>query len=765
MQANNLNILKTIRLFLIITLLSNTAIVLYGNIDTISVNLPLIISRLSQPVQFDGIPDEELWQPVSPLNMTMYQPVFGKDPSEKSDIRIVYDDEYLYIGARMFYQDATMVQSTSFKRDYLGMGSDWLGIILDTYDDKENALAFFTTPDALRWDAAILKDAVVSMPDQIPFNLSWNTFWDVKTNKNEEGWSAEIRIPLSSLRFQEKDGEVKMGVIAWRWIPSKNEINVYPAIPPNWGQFSYLKPSQAKETMFKGLKPDKPLYIAPYALSGLKSTYELNSGGTDYIRTNKPLFEVGGDIKYGLSANMVLDLTVNTDFAQVEADNEQINLTRFSLYYPEKRPFFLERSSIFDFNLGANNTLFYSRRIGLSDDGDPIRIYGGARIIGRVGKWDLAMLDMQTAPLNKKNTDGIYEEILPSENFGVLRIRRQVINENSYVGAGFTSRIGANGNYNVGYGVDGIFRLFGQDYLDMKFAQTYETGTAASNFLKPTRISLDWTRRSSKGLGYTVGYSYSGLNFNPGIGFEMMDDYYSAKAILLYGWIPGEKSKLYSHSIRYNTRYAAYIPDGDLMTYSNTVGWEFSTKNQWHGMVNLIYSTENLKDSLILIEDKAFVLPGQYEFMNFMGMLSTPGSNPFMLMMTTSGGQFFDGWSFSARFEPVWNISKHFELGGTYGFDHAEFAERDMKMTNHIIGVKALYMLNTKLSVNAFIQYNTAEHGVVSNFRLRFNPKEGNDFYVVFNEGRNTSLTREIPNLPLYNSRAVMVKYTYTFNL
>jgi hypothetical protein len=148
-----------------------------------------------------------------------------------------------------------------------------------------------------------------------------------------------------------------------------------------------------------------------------------------------------------------------------------------------------------------------------------------------------------------------------------------------------------------------------------------------------------------------------------------------------------------------------------------------------------------------------------------MGMLSTPGSNPFFLMLTTQAGQFFDGWGFSAHFEPTWNISKHFELGGTYGFDHVNFSERKTMMTNHILGLKALYMLNTKLSVNAYIQYNTAEHAIVSNLRLRYNPKEGNDFYIVFNEGRNTSLTREVPNLPVYSSRAVMVKYTYTFNL
>jgi hypothetical protein len=725
----------------------------------------LEIKRIQNSVLFDGIPDEDAWKSLSPISLIMYSPNFGKDPSEETDVRIGYDDRYLYIAGMIYFRDAGMIRSSSFKRDYMGMGSDFFGLILDTYNDKENALAFFTSPDALRFDASILKDAVTSMPDQMPMNLSWNTFWDVETRKDKAGWSVEIRIPLSSLRFQETDGKVIMGLIIQRWVPARNELYIYPAIPPNWGQFSTLKPSQAKKIMFNDLKPDKPLYIAPYALTGFVSEYELNTLETEYLRSDKGVFEAGGDIKYGLSGNMVLDLTINTDFAQVEADDEQINLTRFDLYYPEKRPFFLERASIFDFNLAANNTLFYSRRIGLSEDGDPIRIYGGARLIGRAGKWDIALLDMQTAPFKKTNAEGVEEELVPSENFGVLRFRRQVINENSYIGAGFTSRLGANGNYNIGYGVDGIFRLFGQDYLDMKFAQSYETGLSNNSLLKPSRIALDWTRRSVKGLGYTFGYSYSGLNFNPGIGFEMMNDYYSGRANILYGWIPGEKSNLYSHNLEFRTRYSAYLTDGSMMTYSNTLGWTFQTKDQWHGTVSLLYNNENLKDSLILIEDKASVPPGQYKFFNFMGNLSSPGSNPFFLMLANEMGQYFDGLRFSLHLQPTWNISKHFELGGTYGFDHVNFSDRNLKMTNHIIGVKALYMLNTKLSVNAFIQYNTAENGIVSNIRFRYNPKEGNDFYLVFNEGRNTNLTREVPNLPVYSFRMVAVKYTYTFNL
>ena len=343
------------------------------------------ISILEHPVNFDGIPDEEAWKNISPLKMVMHAPVFGKDPSESADIRIGYDDRYLYFGAVLSYRDVNNITSASLKRDYLGMGGDWFGIILDTYNDKENALAFFTSPDGLRFDASIQRDAMVPMPDQLPMNVSWNTFWDVISRKNDDGWSCEVRIPFSSLRFQEKDGMVRMGLIVERWMPSWNETDLFPAIPPNWGPVSFMKPSQAQEVILKGVKPSKPVYLAPYMLTGFESRKELNLTGTGYDRTDKPKIEPGLDIKYGLANNMIMDVTVNTDFAQVEMDDQQVNLTRFSLYMPEKRMFFLEQASIFDFSFGGYSNLFYSRRIGLSDDGDPIRIYGGARMteIGR----------------------------------------------------------------------------------------------------------------------------------------------------------------------------------------------------------------------------------------------------------------------------------------------------------------------------------------------------------------------------------------------
>jgi len=760
----NHNLSCKIQFFFLV--LFSQATFLFGQSDSSStLKNGVVIEKLVLPINFDGVPDEEAWGKIAPLKLIMHSPVFGKDPSETTDTRISYDDKYLYVAAKLFFKDPDMIRSASLKRDYMGMGGDWFGIILDTYNDKENALAFFTSPDALRFDVTIQKDAVVPLPDQIPMNISWNTFWDVLTKVDDSGWSLEMRIPFSSLRFQELDGEVRMGLIIQRWIPAKNETDLFPAIPPNWGQFSSMKPSQAQEVVLRGVKPGKPIYIAPYVLAGFESNYEINNQNTAYSKSDKPVLEAGLDLKYGLSSNMIMDLTVNTDFAQVEADDQQINLTRYSLYFPEKRMFFLERASVFDFALGGNSNLFYSRRIGLSDDGDPIRIYGGARITGRIGKWDMGLMDMQTAALWKRDSDGVAEEVLPSENFGVIRFRRQVLNDNTYIGAMMTSRLGVDGSYNLGYGIDGIFRLFGNDYLDLKWSQTFENGIKNNSLSEPSRFMAAWERRSSKGLGYNLGFSQSGTHYNPGIGFEMINDYAVIRGGIKYGWLPEESALLYSHSPEIMCRYMTYVDDGSLMTFNCNAGWSFLTKSQWEGSLNMIYNVEDLRDSLEINEGEVFISPAKYEFVSFMSTLSTPRTKSLFIMLLSEAGQYFDGNRFSINLQPTWNISKHLEIGTTYNFDWLKFSARNEEMTNHIVGIKAIYMLDTRLSVNSYIQYNKAVNGIVTNFRLRYNPKEGNDFYLVFNEGRNTNLNREVPTLPVYSGRSLMMKYTYTFNL
>jgi hypothetical protein len=156
----------------------------------------LEISKLQYPVNFDGIPNEEGWNIATPLKMTMHSPSYGNEPSEETDVRFAYDEKYLYVGARLYYKDISLIRSASYKRDYTGLGGDLFGFILDTYNDNENGVVFYTTPDGLRFDASIQRDAVLTRPDQKPMNLSWNAFWDVCAATNEKGWTVEIRVPL-----------------------------------------------------------------------------------------------------------------------------------------------------------------------------------------------------------------------------------------------------------------------------------------------------------------------------------------------------------------------------------------------------------------------------------------------------------------------------------------------------------------------------------------------------------------------------------------
>jgi hypothetical protein len=712
-----------------------------------------VIGKMDQAIVFDGTPDEAAWEQLDPFPMISHMPVFGNSPSEKSVIRMGYDNQFVYVGGLLYVSDPSFIQAVGKKRDMDIMSSDFFMLSVDSYNDKENSLVFGTNPLGFRFDAAISNDGTMSM-DQMPVNMDWNTFWEVKASYDDKGWYFEMRIPISSLRFQDIDGQTVMGISVFRWLPGKNEGDVFPATSNEWGPTSHLKPSKYEEVVFKDLSPKKPLYITPYLLTGFDQQNELNDAETAYEYKQDFKFEPGLDIKYGINPNTVLDLTVNTDFAQVEADDQQFNTTRFSLFFEEKRKFFLERSSIFDFSMGGRNNLFYSRRIGLYE-GDPVRIWGGARLNSRIKDWDLGLLNLQTASF----------EDLPSENFGTFRVKKRAFNEYSYLGGMLTTRLGVDGTYNIGYGLDGVVRVFGDDYLTIRLAQTLHD-SAENNPLSmdPTSFTVDWERRKQEGLSYSAGLTYSGTDFDPGIGFEMIDDFIASAPSLQYTWISPDESWLQSHNIRYFNYFFYRIPEYSLMMYSLNPTWSFSSKNSWMGSIGPVYRIDQLEEDFEL-SDSVTVPVGRYKYLSGELMLQTPGTSSFYTIFMFEGGGYFDGYKLSPSIQPKWNIGASVELGGLYQLDLIRFPDRQESLNNHIAGLRALYMFSTKLSFSAFVQYNSAINKVLSNVRFRYNPKEGTDLFVVFNEGRNTYLEREVPNLPEYDVRNITVKFTYTFEV
>ena len=335
---------------------------------------PLRLPRLTGPIELDGRLSEPAWDKVPTLPLVMYTPTFRGPLTEKSEIRVAYDDRYIYLGARLFDDEPGKIRANTLYRDRYS-GDDLVALVLDTYNDRQTASWFTVNPAGTRIDRAISNDGTSDPND------NWNTFWDVATSRDDSSWSAEMRIPFSSLGFQDVNGRVTMGLIAYRLVARKNERQLFPAIPPNW-DFGFAKPSMARRVVLEGVHSRHPVYLSPYGLGGVSWRAQLNQQGTRYLRPHDGTNEGGVDLKYSPTSNLALDLTANTDFAQVEADDQQVNLTRFSLFFPEKRQFFQERSAIFDFGTGGESRLFHSRTIGLAD-GEPLRIYGGARLVGR----------------------------------------------------------------------------------------------------------------------------------------------------------------------------------------------------------------------------------------------------------------------------------------------------------------------------------------------------------------------------------------------
>ncbi len=712
---------------------------------------PMPISRLEE-VRFDGKVDEPGWEAIDPLPMVQYEPMAGAPPTERTEIRLAYDDTYFYVSIRAFESHEGEVRATSLYRDQIA-GSDHLEILLDTYNDNQTGYIFTTTPTGIRNDADVSNDAIVSsVLLGSSFNRDFNTYWDAESTVTEAGWFAEMRIPFSSLRFQEDQGKVTMGITVQRKIAHKNERLVFPAVPPitNW---AFLRPSLAQKIVFTGISPNKTLYVTPYVLGGHTQTNTLNTAGDAYDKNTDSQFNIGGDVKFSITNNLTADFTVNTDFAQAEADDQLVNLTRFSLFFPEKRQFFQERSAVFDFRTGGISRLFFSRRIGLTDQGEQVPIYGGIRLIGRSSDWDFGLLDMQTQPL----------DALPTENFGVLRLRKRVLNENSFVGAMFTSRLDGAGNTNLAYGLDGLVRVSGDDYLTVQWAQTFDSQQAegASDAFSNGRLALEFNRRRRQGLGFTFGTIYSGENYNPGVGFVDRSNFKFGTALVSQTWLNKEGPFIY-HTLQPFGN--AYLGNADHEVLSSEYGleWLFTRRNQDNGGLKFRQAYENLLTDFDLAQGVT-IPAGQYNFSRVNVRYTQAIDRLMRAGVELETGSFYDGWLNSLSLSPGWYVSKYFQVSLQYVYNYGEFEARDQLMNFHIARLRIGTALDRKLSINGLFQYNGAQDLFSLNARLRYNFREGQDLWIVFNSGYNTERDRLVPTLPAVDSQSVLVKYIHTF--
>lgn len=702
----------------------------------------LELTRVTSPITVDGRLDDAGWQEATPLPLTMYTPVFRGQPTQRSEIRVAYDDEYFYAAGWFYDTDPSGIRINSLYRDRWN-GDDAFAIYLDAFNDNRSSKWFGVTPAGMRFDVLVSDDGAT-------LNDNWDSFWTSETSMTNEGWFAEVRIPFSSLGFQAgADGRAVMGLTVTRLVSRIGERVTFPAIDP---AFPFRRPSLAQDVVLRDVRSRKPLYVTPYVLGGVSRNYR-SSGGAPLTRESDSSRELGLDARYPLSGTLTLDLTANTDFAQVEADDQQVALDRFPLFFPERRRFFQEGSGVFDFVSAGGGRLFHSRRIGLTPDFQPVRILGGARLVGRAGAWDVGALNMQTDR----------HEASPGENFGVLRLRRSVLNPFSSAGIMATSYIGGD-RRNFALGADTSIRVKGDEYVGLKWAATSAHGTDAADLASRSLFDAKWERRTGRGLGYTWQFTRAGAGYQPELGFMPRHDFTTANVVAeWYRFTDNHRylKRIWPGALAFSTFRNS---DGVLESgmYAFWVQWE--TKAGGGGWVEPKWFREDVL-APFSIGGTVNVPAGRYDFADLQIVYNMPSGERLRTGVDFRSGTYFDGRRTQLIVTPTWNINRHFELGADYQLSALRFDVRSESANIQIARVRVRTAVDVRASGNAFVQYNSTTNRLDFNVRLRYALAEGTDLWLVYNEGLDTDRYEDrLANrfAPLSLSRAFIVKYTHT---
>jgi hypothetical protein len=723
--------------------------------DLSYLNDTIKIKKLNGPVVFDGLSNETAWESAYKMDFIAFRLVWNGAPSEKTEMLVGYDDDHFYVAGRCFTKDSTSLVIRNLVRDGW-RGDDWTTFHIDNTFDKQNALIFSVYPKGSRYDAAIGNDGVnlgVSA-----FNQDFNMFWDTKSVVNKEGWFFEMKIPLYNLRLRKNsDGQVIVAISAARIIQNPQEMHIFPPIPQNILD-GMSKPSVKRPAYLTDIKPKKLFLATPYLAASTNRSYSINTDEQRFDKIKDQTAQVGLDLKAGINPYLTLDVSLNPDFAQVEADDQLLNLTRFSLFFPEKRQFFQEAAGLFDFNLGGRTQMFYSRRIGIND-GQLTSVYGGARLTGKLNpKTDIGLLSMQSAPLRDAE-DNILRE---SENFTTLRMRRKIYNQQSFVGFMITNRMVAN-KINTGLGLDMMINPSGDHYIIGALANTVESGVPIQT--NASRLNLRYEYRRTDGFFGDMAYTFSGGRFDPQSGFLDRSDFHQWKGNLSWGSFAKSKDSKFQYTRWRILNLDTYrgISNNQWETVELSSNLRFTRFNGVETSWDATYNFESLEKPLTF-GSNTLIPVGQYQFVQLSYDYLEPRAKNFRNAFTVSAGTFFDGQRLNFTYNPIINLGTHWEIQGLYNLNHLRF-ERN-KETIHIGRIRVNYALNLHLSVNYVVQLNSTNQQIFNNLRLRYNFKDGHDLFLVWNENFYTDRSTPWNELrPASGNQNFILKYNVTFDL
>jgi hypothetical protein len=684
----------------------------------------------------DGRLDEPVYLDVPAVTDFLQQePLEGQLATEKTDVWVFFDEGNVYVAARMWDSHPERMVANEMRRDSNNIfQNDNFGVAFDTYHNQRTGFFFQTNP------LGGLRDALVS--DEGQPNYEWDTVWDVKTGRFEQGWTTEILIPFKSLRYEGNEAQI-WGVNFRRVVRWKNETSLLTRIPASYGGRGITMFSLAATLV--GIEPpavSRNIEIKPYTIA--ESLTNLNA--------NPPVSsdvdgDFGVDVKYGLTRSLIADFTYNTDFAQVEDDEQQVNLTRFSLFFPEKREFFLEGQGIFEFGGVGNGggdapVMFFSRRIGL-DGGTTVPIDVGGRVTGRVGPYALGFINIET---DEHEPTG-----RPSTNFTVARLRRDVLRR-SNVGVIFTRRGPAieGGGANALIGLDAKFAFFQDVEVSSYYAQSSTPGREGDDH----SYRFDF-RYNADRYGASFEHLAVGENFNPEVGFVRRDDFRQYSGSLRFS--PRPRTNPVIRKLNYSGRLDYLMSGaGRLETREGVASFGIDFENSDRFEVEYGSNYELLEEPFEISD--GIVLPiGGYDFGGLDVDYQLGPQRRVSGGLTFSRGTFYTGDRTEVGFNGRVEITPQLSIEPRLAFNWIDLVEG--RFTTELVSARTTYTMSPRMFVGALVQYNSSNATLTSNIRFRWEYRPGSDIFVVFSEGRDTLA----PDYPALQNRGVVLKLTRLF--
>lgn len=690
---------------------------------------PVIEAHFTEEkITVDGQLSESIWQSIQPAtDFRQRQPAVGQLGTEKSELRIAYDKDNLYFGLVFYDKEPHLIRANVFDRGGRIDKDDNIQIGLDTYFDKRNAYIFEMNPLGTQDDALI--------SDEKDMNWDWNGVYYSEGRITDYGWVLEVKIPFKTIRFRKED-ELVMGVAILRTINRKNERLTFPFIQPQY-KADLLSVSQyAKLVGLKNVNRGRNVQVKPYAIVGAQKNQQAASQThtTDFVRN------AGVDLKYGISSNLTLDLTYNTDFAQVEADAAQINLTRFNLFLPEKREFFLERNGLFQFGNARETEAFFSRNIGISND-----ILAGARVTGQQGKLSVGLLNIQTK--DNPNQKG--------QNYGVARLRADVLPRAS-IGTIFTNVQNADG-YNRVAGADANVRFWGASEVSAWYNTVWDSDVAQTTAAGNLAVSL-----ANDIYGAKVQYLSVEEGYNPELGFVQRDDLKRYSLDLAYNpYISrtGQKKVrrlAFSLSGDYSTDQADRVESTELVA-SGTV---LFVKRDRIGL-SLTRAAEHLP-APFYIRPNAIIPIGEYAFNRLQVSASSDQSRTFYISPAVQFGGFYHGTRTLFQNLVGYRFSKYLKMENTLSYNIIDLPIENGRFDATTVGLTVQAATSRKLFANALLQYDNFSKRFRSNIRIDWIHRPGSDLFLVFNTGYLFSDKITFAESALQN-RLGVAKLTYLY--